>query len=154
MKRPMANKIFRVFLDSNVILSGLISDKGAPRIILDILSLKLPFFVGMTGEYNLMEIERNVAKKIPKALSLYKEYLSKLNLKIVPLPSKEEVTKFCSHSVAKDMPVLVSAINGQADFLITGDKKHFGNLPNKATYPFEIMSPSDFLKTIIQRIME
>lgn len=73
----MAKKAVRVFLDSNVILSGLISDEGAPRIILDILCLKLPFLIGMTGRYNIIEIERNLSKKLPGVLPIYKEYLPK-----------------------------------------------------------------------------
>ena len=35
----MATKPVRVFVDSNVVLSGLLSEKGAPRILLDLLSL-------------------------------------------------------------------------------------------------------------------
>jgi hypothetical protein len=38
----MARHPIKVFLDSNVILSGLLSDRGAPRLILDVLSLRLP----------------------------------------------------------------------------------------------------------------
>jgi predicted nucleic acid-binding protein len=82
----MGKKIVRVFLDSNVLLSGLLSDKGAPRIILDLLTLKLPFLVGSTGRYNLIEIERNLEKKMPKILAVYKRYFPRLNLKIIPLP--------------------------------------------------------------------
>jgi len=59
----MAEKVVRVFLDSNVILSGLISEKGAPRIILDILCLGLPFLTGITGRYNIIEIERDYSFK-------------------------------------------------------------------------------------------
>jgi predicted nucleic acid-binding protein len=35
----MGKKVVRVSLDSNVVLSGLLSERGAPRIILDLLSL-------------------------------------------------------------------------------------------------------------------
>jgi predicted nucleic acid-binding protein len=56
----MAKKAIKIFLDSNVILSGLLSDKGAPRVILDILCLELPLLKGATGEYNLLEIEKNI----------------------------------------------------------------------------------------------
>jgi predicted nucleic acid-binding protein len=52
----------KVFLDSNVLLSGLFSDKGAPRIILDLLTLNLPMLAGATGRYNLIEVERNLKK--------------------------------------------------------------------------------------------
>ena len=55
----MAKKRFKVFLDSNVIISGLFSDKGSPRIILDLLCLDLPVLAGATGQYNIIEIERN-----------------------------------------------------------------------------------------------
>ena len=76
----MARKAVRVFLDSNVILSGLLSDKGAPRIILDILSLKFRFLIGITGLYNIIEIERNLTKKLPAAIPIYKKYIPKINL--------------------------------------------------------------------------
>ena len=82
VKRPV-----KVFLDSNVIISGIFSDKGSPRIILDILSLGLPFVVGATGRYNMIEIERNLKRKMPKALPIYQKYLSDLYLEIIPLPS-------------------------------------------------------------------
>jgi len=104
----MAGKTVRVFLDSNIILSGLFSDKGAPRIILDILSLNLPFLTGVTGRYNIIEIERNIKKKLPRAFPLYKEYLLKINMTIIPLPSEEEVRSFAGHVIKKDVPVLVS----------------------------------------------
>ena len=145
----MAKKISRIFLDSNVILSGLFSEKGAPRIILDILSLKLPFLIGLTGKYNLIEIERNITKKLPAALPLYRAYFAKMNLEIIPIPSHEEMKKFASAITEKDMPVLVSAIKGKADFLITGDKKDFEHLKTKGSYAFKIVSPSEFVEIIL-----
>ncbi len=144
----MVKKISRVFLDSNVILSGLFSEKGAPRIILDILSLKIPFLIGLTGQYNLIEIERNLAKKLPAALPLYRTYLAKMNLEIIPIPSHEEMKKFASVITRKDMPVLVSTIKGKADFLVTGDKGDFEHLKIKGSYAFKIVSPSEFVEII------
>ncbi|MEK6725894.1 MAG: PIN domain-containing protein [Deltaproteobacteria bacterium] len=140
----MAKKV-RVFLDSNVILSGLLSDKGSPRVILDLLCLNLPFLKGVTGRYNVIEIERNLEKKLPAALPVYKEYLPKLSLDIVPIPSEDEVKKLSGHTSEKDIPVLASALKGRADFLVTGDKKDFAGLMMKGTYPFRIMTPSEFL---------
>ncbi|MEW6408748.1 MAG: putative toxin-antitoxin system toxin component, PIN family [Nitrospirota bacterium] len=131
MKKPIEEKAVRVFLDSNVILSGLFSDKGAPRIILDILSLNLPFLIGMTGRYNIIEIERNLTKKMPDVIPIYKEYLTKLSLKIIELPSVEDVNKFSDHISDKDAPVLASAVMSNADFLVTGDKKDFVRLKKK-----------------------
>ena len=153
----MAEKVVRVFLDSNVILSGLISEKGAPRIILDILCLGLPFLTGITGRYNIIEIERNLAKKLSGVLPVYKKYLPELNLEILPLPSIEEIDNFSKDITAiadKDIPVLVSAIEGRANFLVTGDKKDFDKLKTGSTYSFKIVNPSEFLDAILPEILQ
>jgi len=151
----MAPKIFKVFLDSNVILSGLLSDQGAPRIILDILTLKLPFLLGSTGEYNLSEIKRNLKKKMPGVFSVYKRYLSRLNLKIISIPGPEEIKKKFSGQIAdKDIPVLVSAIQSKADFIVTEDKKHFEKLKVPGNYPLKIITPSEFLERVLPEIIK
>jgi len=106
----MGKKVVRVSLDSNVILSGLLSERGAPRIILDLLSLGLPFLIGSTGRYNLIEIERNLKKKMPSLFFLYKTYLPRLNLRVIPLPPPKEVRNFSWQIAEKDVPVLISAI--------------------------------------------
>jgi predicted nucleic acid-binding protein len=147
----MIKRAVRVFLDSNVILSGLFSDRGSPRILLDILSLNLSVIAGITGRYNILEIERNLKAKLPAAVPIYKEYIVKLNMRIIPVPSVDEIRKYAGSTAAKDVPVLVSAINGKADYLITGDKKDFGKL--KGEYPFTITGPSDFLETILPEIL-
>ncbi|MBI4824103.1 MAG: putative toxin-antitoxin system toxin component, PIN family [Nitrospirae bacterium] len=144
----------RVFLDSNVILSGLLSDKGAPRIILDIFSLRLPFLTGVTGRYNIIEIERNLAKKMPKVIPVYREYLPKINLEIIPVPSLAEVRKFYGHISDKDIPVIVSAINGKADIFVTGDKKDFTRLKAKGSEPLKIVSPSEFIDIVFPDILK
>jgi predicted nucleic acid-binding protein len=144
----MERKPVRIFLDSNVVLSGLLSSTGAPRIILDILSLSLPGIIGLTGRYNLIEIERNIKKKAPAVLPVYNEYLPKLHLEIVPLPSAAEAAMRSGIIADKDTPVLVSAINGRADFLITGDKKHFDKAKIRKTIPCRILNPSEFLEEL------
>jgi uncharacterized protein len=150
----MGKKVVRVFLDSNVILSGLLSERGAPRIILDLLSLRLPFLIGSTGRYNLIEIERNLKKKMPGLLLLYKAYLPKLNLKVVPLPRPEEVRDFSGQITEKDIPVLISAIRSKVDFLVTGDKQHFGKMKELDKFPFHVVTPSEFIDSILPEILK
>lgn len=45
----------------------------------------------------------------------------------------------------KDLPVLVSAVNFGADFLVTGDKKDFTRIAADQRLPFQIVSPADLL---------
>ena len=150
----MPKKKVKVFLDSNVILSGLFSDRGAPRIILDLLSLHLPILIGVTGQYNMIEIERNIKKKMPDILPLYKDFLPKLNLTIIPLPSLEDIKSLSGNISDKDVPVLASAITGKADFLVTGDKKDFLGPGTKGKYPLKIVSPSEFLENVLSEILK
>ncbi len=150
----MGKKGVSVFLDSNVILSGLFSERSAPRILLDLLSLGLPFLVGATGRYNLIEIERNLKKKMPSLLFLYKSYLPKVNLKVIPLPRPEEVRDFSGKIAEKDIPVLISAIRSKVDYLVTGDKQHFGKMKELDKYPFHVVTPSEFLDSILPEILK
>ena len=150
----MGKKVVRVFLDSNVILSGLLSERGAPRIILDLLSFRLPFLIGSTGRYNLIEIERNLKNKMPSLLFLYKAYLPKLNLKVIPLPRPEDIRDFSGQIAEKDIPVLISAIRSKADFLVTGDKQHFGKMKELDKYPFHVLTPSEFIDSILPEILK
>lgn len=149
----MAKRKHKVFLDSNVILSGLLSDKGAPRIILDILSLNLPVLSGATGQYNIMEIERNLKKKMPGIIPLYKKYLPVINLEIIPLPSQDRVNKLSKHIASKDAPVLASAILSKTDYLVTGDKKDFNKPRLEGKYDFQILGPSEFVEEILPEIL-
>ncbi len=152
MKRHTARKV-KVFLDSNVILSGLLSDKSYPRIILDLCCLNFEFIQFFTGEYNLIEIERNLKKKLPQALKVYKKYLPFLNLQIIPLPDKKLVRKLSRDIAPKDAPVLASAIIAEVDFLVTGDKKDFDPLKGGKHYPFTILSPSEFVNEKLPEIL-
>jgi len=150
----MGKKVVKVFLDSNVILSGLLSEIGAPRIILDLLSLRLPFLIGSTGRYNLIEIEQNLKKKMSGLLFLYKSYLPKLNLKVIPLPKPEAVRDFSGQIAEKDIPVFLSAIRSKADFLVTGDKQHFGKMKGLEKYPLHVVTPSEFIDSIFPEILK
>ena len=143
-----------MFLDSNVVLSGLLSDKGAPRIILDLLTLQLPFLVGSTGRYNLIEIERNFKRKMPQILAVYKRYLPRLNLKVISVPRPEELREFAGKITGKDIPVLVSAIRSKADFLVTGDKPHFQRIKLPDGYLLKIVTPSEFIDLILPEVLK
>ncbi len=150
----MGKKVVRIFLDSNVILSGLLSERGAPRILLDLLGLRLAFLIGSTGRYNLIEIERNIKKKLPDLLPLFRAYLPKLNLRVISLPASRDVKDFSGRITEKDVPVLISAIESKADLLVTGDKQHFGKMKELEKYPFRVVTPSEFIDSILPEFLK
>jgi predicted nucleic acid-binding protein len=74
----------RVFLDSNVIFSGLYSAEGAPGIILERLiegELK-----GVISQQVLDEVVRAIKLKLPEALPALRKLLMSLPLEIRPDP--------------------------------------------------------------------
>lgn len=140
----------RIFLDSNVILSGLMSSKGAPRILLDLLSIEVPLLKGLTGRYNLDEIERNLSRRFPDLLPIYREYLPRVRLQVIEVPPYEDVEPLLGRMSAKDAPVLASARLGRADYIVTGNKKDF---PAALGKPIHVVTPSEFLNGILPNII-
>jgi len=149
----MAERELRVFLDSNIFLSGLFSEKGAPRLILDVLSLGLPPLAAVTGAYHIAEVERNLRAKLPEALPVFQSCLSAMKIEIVPIPSAEDLKPWAGTTADKDLPVLVSAVQAKADVLITGDKKDLLKIRNKVLH-LAIASPGEFLNDILPRFLK
>jgi len=150
----MAKRVVKVFLDSNVIISGLISDKSAPRLILELLCHDLPLMHAVTGQYNLEEIERTITRKLPAARPVLHDFMSRLKIEIIPLPAGEKLGKYRGVIADEDLPVLVSAIECGADYLVTGDKKHFGGLRGRKDIPLRICSPSEVVEILATGIRE
>jgi len=149
----MPPKKTRVFLDSNVLLSGLFSDTGAPRLILDILSIDLPVLKAVTGAYNFAEVEKNLQAKLPAAIPIFRSCLKLMNIEIVPLPTKRDLLSLAGMTVEKDLPVIASALHGAADFLVTGDKKDLLRI-KKNRLPFSIVSPAEFLDEVLPGLLK
>lgn len=149
----MERRRHRTFLDSNVILSGLFSDRGAPRLILDLMTLDLPVLAGLTGRFNLLEIERNIGKKLSGALSVWQLYLPQLKLEVVPTPSSWDVALLGDMAEGKDLPVIASVINGKADYFVSGDKRLLSRLEKRPDLPFRAAAPAEFLNGLLPEIL-
>lgn len=102
----------------------------------------------------MIEIKRNLKKKLPRGIPAYKQYLPRLKLDIVPLPSYEEIQPYLKIIVAKDAPVLCSAKLANADYLITGDKKDFKELKQLDDLPYKIIWPSDFVNSMLPELIK
>jgi len=94
--------------------------------LLDLLILRLPFLIGSTGRYNLIEIERNLKKKMSDLLPLFRTYLPKLNLKVIPLPRPQDVRDSFGEIAEKHVPVLISAADCRKE-----DPSHSKNVGDK-----------------------
>lgn len=148
----MVRRTVKVFLDSGVILSGLVSDRGAPRLILDILSLGLPVLRGVTGRYNLAEIERNIYQRAPAARAVLTQLLPKLNLEVVFMPFLDEIGPFRGFAEEKDLPVIASASIARADYFISEDERLLSRLSGQASFSARPIRPDEFIKDLLVRV--
>jgi hypothetical protein len=93
----------------------------------------------VVSAYALIEVRRNL---LPHQEPPFYELLSKTQICADPdLP----VLPAGITLVEKDRAILAAAIHARADFLITGDKRHFGHLYNRTVSGVRIVLPADFL---------
>jgi putative PIN family toxin of toxin-antitoxin system len=129
----------RVAADTNILVSALLFGGTSEQV----------FLAGLRGEIQLLT-SPSLLKEFEKVL---KEKF-KLNIHLVREIIEEvmdvaEIVEVSSHIKAISYPdednrVLECAIDGKADFIVTGDARHI--LPLKEYGGIKILSPSEFLK--------
>jgi len=130
----------KVFFDSNVIISAILSSKGTP-----FQAIQKAGNGGcemVVSELNLEEVIDNVLTKFPnkkKALDSFVEYL-RYTATIVSVP-KMVVKAEAKIRDEDDRPILRAAIMADVDVIVTGDKDF---LESGIEWPL-IMSPAEFM---------
>ncbi|MCL5996071.1 MAG: PIN domain-containing protein [Chloroflexi bacterium] len=141
-----------VFLDSSALIAGIISGQGAARALL--LLGEDEKIILTVSEQVIAEVERNVARKVPKALPFVREIILSANIRILRDPPNEEVQKhqdWIGHIA--DVPILVSARQANVDFLATLNPRHFLNDPEVAKRSgLRIGTPGDVLAWVREQL--
>jgi predicted nucleic acid-binding protein len=141
-----------LFLDSSALFAGVVSASGASRALL--LLAEGGMIVITVSEQVVAETERAVARKVPRALSTYREALRSTGLQIVPDPSAEMVDRhrdLVAHRA--DVPVVVAAMQAQTDYLVTLNRRHFIDDPGVAARSgLRIGMPADALAWVRERL--
>ena len=132
----------RLVLDTNVVISAILFGGNPERILLEIahkhhVLLISPFVLGEIGSI----LERK-AHFTPYQIQETLRSLRKISTQIDPEIVVKRIIKDIS-----DNRILELALDGKADYIITGDKKHL--LPLKTFRGIPILSPTDFLKKVL-----
>jgi putative PIN family toxin of toxin-antitoxin system len=134
----------RVFLDSNVIFSGLYSSKRAPGIILE------HFIRGnirvVVSQQVLEEVIRTLKEKLPDTLPSLKKLLVSTPPEIIADPSLKEIERWAGKIPESDVAILVAAIVAKPDYFITGDNHFISNPIITGETGLYIVTPAQFLK--------
>lgn len=136
----------RVFLDSNVIFSGMYSSAGAPGVILErFIQGKLSVVI---SQQVLEEVVRTIKGKLPEALPALRRLLMSAPPEIAKDPATEEVARWAEMLHIEDASILAAAIAAQPDYLVTGDR-HFLEDPGIAHQSgLHIVTPAQLLQRI------
>ncbi|MBI4331555.1 MAG: putative toxin-antitoxin system toxin component, PIN family [Chloroflexi bacterium] len=133
----------RVFLDSNVIFSGIYSPAGAPGTILHLF---------VRGELAVVVSQQFITEAItalqdadPKAVSKFTSLLMANPLEVIPAPTLEQVRAFTKVIHLEDATILAAAANSAPDYFITGDKDFFRNPEIATESGLRIVTPGEFL---------
>ena len=121
----------RLFLDSGVVLEGLLVPRSASRAILVLARSKA--FKLVLAEYVRWEVEDHLLNLIDRdavvadeVIDAYVKLLHAVTPETTPLPTREEIDRhwhLIRHQT--DVPVLVSAIRAAPDHLVTTNTRHF-----------------------------
>lgn len=138
--------MIRVCLDTNVIVSGLISPSGAPFEVLE--AWRNREFVLLTSDEIITEVSKVLQyPKIKKTFSLTDKdieqhvlLLSKYSQRTPGELKLEVVTEDPSDNI-----FLACAVEGSADFIISGDN-HLLDIENYQG--IQILSPREFMKQL------
>lgn len=127
----------KVVLDTNVLVSGMMTKGGACAIILDLLSddrLIAALDGRMMNEYRRVCAEPRL-HLVADAVRDFLHFLNDCSENVAAMPLDADLPD------PDDLPFLEVAAEAHA-VLVTGNKKHF---PNKAAGAVKIVSPREFL---------
>jgi len=119
----MSNKL-RVFVDADVLFAGAASSNEYSASLLVLRLSELTIIDAITSEQAVNEAERNLQKKIPRAMPAFRHLVAR-SLKITAAPVKSELYDFRGMADAKDLPILVAAIKSGCGWLVTFNVRHF-----------------------------
>lgn len=132
----------KVFLDSNVFISGLYSEKGGPGIILDyFISGKIGI---ITSQKVLNEVIEVLSEKLQKMIPFLQEFLLSYPPEIIKDAKPENIKKWSGLVNEDDVMILESAMSCQPDYFITGDKHFFSSPLIEKRSGLKILRPESF----------
>ncbi len=107
----------RIMVDSNIVISSLFFPNGRIAAIMREMLLQHTICIAL---FSLDEIESVVQRKFPGEREIFDAFLTELPYEIIRTP--DALTDIPEIRDQNDRPILATAISGDVDVLLTGDK--------------------------------
>lgn len=133
--------MIRIVLDTNVLVSGLLSDRAAPGQIVDLITageIELACDARILAEYREV-LSRPELRINPSDAEFVLQHIEHTALRVTPKPWPEQLPD------PDDEPFLAVAEGAPADCLVTGNLRHF---PAKVCRQVRVLSPRQFLDVL------
>src|SRR6185436_4538305 len=113
--------LLRVFLDTNVIYSGLYTPRGTTGEVLQLASAGA--FRPVISGHGIGELVNNMVRKAPKALLGAEAFFRDAVIEAVGPPDEAVVTRWMARGLTTDARIAAAASLAEVDYLCTGDIK-------------------------------
>lgn len=134
------NETLRVFVDSNILISAILSQKSISSQLLEYI---IEYHQLVICSYSITEVSRVINKKFPNKMNIWDRFLTSLEFDLTYTPSDHTPYLIPEIRDEKDIPILVSFVIAEPDILITGDKDfHTDEIREYLT----VYTPADFLR--------
>jgi len=107
-----------VFVDADVIFAGSASPSEHDASLLVLRTGEITLIDAVTSRQAISEAERNLAAKMPAALSTFRLMVQRC-LRVVTDPSQQDGAKYAGIAHPKDLPILVAAVRECCEWLLT-----------------------------------
>ncbi len=136
----------RVFLDANVISAAAHWPQGRARALFQLAAAGR--FELVASPHTILEARRNLGLKSPRGAEVLGELLE--DIEEAPEGGPRLMRMATDRGLAaNDAPILAAAIASGVDFLVTGDRTHFGHLFGSEVGGVRIASPAEALKAVL-----
>jgi len=139
---PIPKPDLRVFLDANVLFSAAYREQAGLAVLWELRRVRL-----LTSSYAAQEAANNLSQEDQQ--SRLRNLLESVEM------VGSEAGLSATFGIAlpdKDRPIFAAAVEANADFLLTGDIKHFGMYFNKTICGVRVERPAEFLKFVAKQL--
>ncbi|MBF0479912.1 MAG: putative toxin-antitoxin system toxin component, PIN family [Candidatus Omnitrophica bacterium] len=139
----MLDNQWRVFLDTNIIISGLASSTGASAAILDLGEAEEIRI--LISQHVLIEADRVFSKKFPHLIDQFRMFIKNLAPILIDDPKPSAVREASKIIDIDDAPILAAVKSQKVDYLVTLNTKHFKTNQVRNYLSTPIVTPGEFL---------